>query len=116
MCGVNKVYGCLHSLISSFYIQSKSLRLVSCLSKLPLRSRLRVLLTYSTRKSVWLEASFCSADQIVTYVVEVRLHVDERQCLLKENNEHARGDSVLIESVFDHVRLLRENKRRMFKP
>ena len=50
-----------------------------------------------------------------TYIVQVRLHVDQSQRFLKEDNEHSAGNPVLIKAVFVHVRLLREDERRVFK-
>ena len=45
----------------------------------------------------------------------MRLHVDQSEGLLKEDNEHAAGNTVLIKAVFVHVRLLRKDERRVFK-
>ena len=50
-----------------------------------------------------------------TYVVEMRFHVDESQGLLKEDYEHPWGNSVLVEPVLVHVRLLGEGKRSVFE-
>lgn len=41
--------------------------------------------------------------------------MDERQGLLKEHNEHAAGDAILVEPVFVHVGFLGENKLGMLE-
>lgn len=43
------------------------------------------------------------------------LHVDQRKCLLEEDDQHAAGNTVLIEPIFVHVRLLREHERSVLK-
>ena len=50
-----------------------------------------------------------------TYIVEMRFHMYEREGLLKENNEHAAGDAILVEPVFVHVGFLGENKLGMLE-
>ena len=50
-----------------------------------------------------------------TYIIQVRLHVDQSQSLLQEYNKHSAGNPVLIKAVFMHVCLLRKHKRRVLK-
>lgn len=50
-----------------------------------------------------------------TYIVEMRFHMYEREGLLKENNEHAAGDAILVEPVFVHVGFLGKNKLGMLE-
>lgn len=50
-----------------------------------------------------------------TYIVQVRLHVDQSEGLLEEHNEHSAGDPILIKAVFMHVRLLCKHKRWVLK-
>jgi hypothetical protein len=52
---------------------------------------------------------------LITYIVKVGFHVNQGECFLEEHDEHAGGDTVLIESVLVHVGLLRKDKGRMLK-
>lgn len=45
------------------------------------------------------------------YIVKVSLHVNERECFFKEDNEHARGNAVIVVPVFMHICLLCKDKR-----
>jgi hypothetical protein len=45
----------------------------------------------------------------------MRFHMYEREGLLKENNEHAAGDAILVEPVFVHVGFLGKNKLGMLE-
>jgi hypothetical protein len=45
-----------------------------------------------------------------TYIVQVRLQMDQRECFLEKDNEHAAGNAVVVEAVLVHVRLLSKNE------
>lgn len=52
---------------------------------------------------------------LITYIVEMGFHMNQGECLLEEHDEHAGGDSVLIESVLVHVGFLSKDKGRVFE-
>ena len=53
--------------------------------------------------------------EIRTYVVQVRLHVDEGQGFLQKDDEHATGDPIVIKTILIHVCFLRKHERRVRK-
>lgn len=50
-----------------------------------------------------------------TYIVEMSFHVNKSEGLLQKGDEEPRRDSVVVELVLVHVRLLSKHKSRVLK-